>query len=61
MDHHDQQQLHRPDVDIWVRPWSVCRSDQPSLTPLSSSPLLARPHCWHPHLGLSWELSSGDP
>ena len=62
MDHLYQQQLHRPDDDIWVRPGTGPRSDQPPLTPLSSSlTILARPYCWPGGLGLSWDLSSCDP
>ena len=41
---------------------ACCRSDQPPDTPLSPLlPLLARPHCRAPGLGLSGSLSSGDP
>ena len=62
MDHHYQQQLHRPDDDFWVRPRSVCRSDQSSPPPLSISlSILARHHCRSPGVGLSGDLSSGDP
>ena len=62
LDHHNHQRLHRPDDDLWVRPGPGPGSDQPSLTPLSSSlALLARPHCWPGGLGLSWDLGSCDP